>query len=52
MKLRQVVEYLITQILMKYSIQKFDLDTSSRPLYIFQKIATVQQDTKYMWVFW
>ena len=29
MKLVQVVENLVTQILMKYSVQKFDLDASS-----------------------
>ena len=39
MKLGQVVEYLIAMILIKYSIQKFGLDTNFRPLYIFRIIA-------------
>ena len=44
MKLGQVVEYLIAMILIKYSIQKFGLDTNFRPLYIFLIIAMNQKD--------
>ena len=35
MKLSQVVKYLITKILMRHSIQNFNLYYSSRPLYFF-----------------
>ena len=37
MKLGQVVEYLIAMILIKYSIQKFGLDTNFRPLYFLNR---------------
>ena len=37
MKLGQVVEYLIAMILIKYSIQKFGLDTNFIPLYFLNR---------------
>ena len=62
MKLSQVVKYLISKIWMKYSIQKFNLDSSSRPLInqtsylpdlsdLLYKITTVKKEIEYILVF-